>query len=497
MSMWRWICSISLSSANLLHLNMIVPSLHYFDHLHNLKSTTFLCHHHDDDEADSASGQPELMLPDARRPDHGSYIDHVLAEEDEKDEEDEPHRPSELNEPVFTTSHHIKDLETAQQFITALQDAALETDLSSAVIERLRHPPQEALELEDATERLSIEVYLGLENASQHHYHIICDAILRFDPSCEMLSFDAVKRRIEELSGIVPVYHDMCFDSCVSFTGPFEDLEQCPMCSKHCYDQAEHARSSKKVPVKRFLTNCMGPAIQAMWRSSIGAEGMSYRARCTAKIMKEITRQAEHQDGNFEFSPPELDNYIHGTDYLEAALNGFIGEDDTVLMLSLDGAQLYCNKTFDVWIYIWVLMDRSPDTCYKKQNVYVGGVIPGPNKPKNIDSFLFPGFRHLAALMKEGLVVWNGATQRLFCSDPYIIAFGADQIGMTQMTGLVGHHGRFGHRLYCPFPGRCKDRSGHYFQATQLPHNHRVNNSDHPDVNVGVLINETYAEKTH
>ncbi|EKM56152.1 uncharacterized protein PHACADRAFT_196205 [Phanerochaete carnosa HHB-10118-sp] len=74
----------------------------------------------DDDEADSASGQPELMLPDARRPDHGSYVDHVLAEEDEEDEEDKPHRPSELNEPVFTMSHRIKDLETAQQFITAL-----------------------------------------------------------------------------------------------------------------------------------------------------------------------------------------------------------------------------------------------------------------------------------------------------------------------------------------------------------------------------------------
>ncbi|EKM56153.1 uncharacterized protein PHACADRAFT_64480, partial [Phanerochaete carnosa HHB-10118-sp] len=376
-------------------------------------------------------------------------------------------------------------------------DAALETDLSPAVIERLCHPPQEALELEDTTERLSIEVYLGLKNASQRHYNIIRDAILRFDPSCEMLSFDAVKRRIEELSGIVPVYHDMCFDSCVGFTGPFEDLEQCSMCSKHRYNQAKHARSGKKVSVKRFLTNCMGPAIQAMWRSSVGAEGMSYRTRCTAKIMKEITRQAEHQDGNFEFSPPELDDYIHGTDYLEAALNGFIGEDDTVLMLSLDGAQLYRNKTSDVWIYIWVLMDHSPDTRYKKQNIYVGGVIPGPNKPKNIDSFLFPGFRHLAALMKEGLAVWNGATQRLFRSDPYIIAFRADQIGMTQMTGLVGHHGRFGCRLYCPFPGRRKDRSGHYFQATQLPHNHRVNNSDHPDVNVGVIINETYAEKTH
>jgi len=39
-----------------------------------------------------------------------------------------------------------------------------------------------------------------------------------------MLSYDQVKQRVSELSGLVTWKHHMCVDSCVSFTGPFADL---------------------------------------------------------------------------------------------------------------------------------------------------------------------------------------------------------------------------------------------------------------------------------
>ncbi|KIK97807.1 hypothetical protein PAXRUDRAFT_64258, partial [Paxillus rubicundulus Ve08.2h10] len=55
-----------------------------------------------------------------------------------------------------------------------------------------------------------------------------------------------------------------------------------------------------------------------------------------------------------------------------------------------------------------MVYDSSPDTWYKKQYVLPGVIIPGLNKPKNIDSFLFPpqfptlGFHHIAAIQHEG-----------------------------------------------------------------------------------------------
>ena len=78
-----------------------------------------------------------------------------------------------------------------------------------------------------------------------------------------------------------------------------------------------------------------------------------------------------------------------------------------VLLLSMDGAQLYKSKQSDCWIYVWILVDLGPDKCYKIWNILPGGVIPGPNPLGDLDSFLFPGLAHLSALQHEGLHIWD------------------------------------------------------------------------------------------
>lgn len=92
-----------------------------------------------------------------------------------------------------------------------------------------------------------------------------------------------------------------------------------------------------------------------------------------------------------------------------------------VLMLLLDGAQLYESKASDCWIYIWVVLDHSPDVRYKKQHVLPGAFIPGPNKPTVVDSFLFPGLHHLAAIQNKGLTIWNSSTNTWFVSNPFLL----------------------------------------------------------------------------
>ena len=48
----------------------------------------------------------------------------------------------------------------------------------------------------------------------------------------------------------------------------------------------------------------------------------------------------------------EYDDICQGEDILCSFHNGNIGEHDFVLMLSVDGAQLYQSKQSDCWIYI-------------------------------------------------------------------------------------------------------------------------------------------------
>ena len=78
-----------------------------------------------------------------------------------------------------------------------------------------------------------------------------------------------------------------------------------------------------------------------------------------------------------------------------------------VLLLSIDGAQLYQSKHSDCWIYIWVILDHAPDMCYKKKYILHGGFIRGLNNPKNLDSFMLPGLYHLTTIQKEGLQIWD------------------------------------------------------------------------------------------
>jgi hypothetical protein len=176
---------------------------------------------------------------------------------------------------------------------------------------------------------------------------------------------------------------------------------------------------------------------------------------------------------------PVYEDFIHGADYIRILPN--IGDHDTVLLFSIDGAQLYASKQSDCWIYIWVVMDLSPDRRYKKSHVLPGGFIPGPNKPKNIDSFLFPGLQHVSALQKEGLSIWDASVKQRFSSRPFVVMATADGPGMAYLNGLVGHTGVIGCRLYCPITGRRKE-NGHYYPVLLKPDNYDVEFCDHADV---------------
>ena len=186
--------------------------------------------------------------------------------------------------------------------------------------------------------------------------------------------------------------------------------------------------------------------------------------------------------------PSFLDDILCGDAYLNLAGDGKINKHDTVLMLSFDGAQLYESKQSDVWIYIWILVDLAPENRYKIRNILPGGVIPGPNAPGNLDSFLFPGLAHASALQKEGLPIWDAFSRERAIALVFILLVLADAVAMAQVSGSVGHHGRKGCRLLCGFIGRNKIRGAHYYPALLRPtgfEDHRT--SSHPDVDVNSL----------
>ncbi len=198
-------------------------------------------------------------------------------------------------------------------------------------------------------------------NSSVESFNANRDAIMRRHPAHRVPSYDQMKRQISSITGVGSVIHAMCKNSCLAFTGPFADLDHCPKCG-----EPKFCPGTKKFQ-QEFHTILLGPG----FTSSV--------ARCI-KCKKLLLPTTENLRGSFAsfkqtlaISPLTM-NFFSGSDYLENVRSGKIRDNDIILMLSIDGAQLYAHKSSDCWIYLWVIMDFSPDNRYKKHHVLPVGL---------------------------------------------------------------------------------------------------------------------------
>jgi hypothetical protein len=398
--------------------------------------------HSGDDESDE--GRPDLFDPfDDTRPD--------------------------TDEPIV-----IPEFLESLRFAQMVKDATLESQLSPEDVAALRHPRAHSFTPADNEDLLlSIANFIDLMTSSQDAYDNISRNIRRRAPTIEPLSYDRVRRMVQNLSGVIALKNDMCVKSCAAFTGPFADLEFCPICEAPRYDpdKLEKSEGEVKVPQNQFTTFLPGPQIQARWKHPETAQKMLYRR----------TRSIEGGAGGY-------DDIFSGEAYLDAVEDGLIGEYDTLLMLSIDGAQLYRDKKSECWIYVWILLEMAPDERYKVRNILPGGIIPGPKAPEHLDSFLFPGLAHVSALQKEGLRLWDSYNRRLVVSFILLFLVLADAVAMAKLSGSVGHHGRKGCRLLCDLKGRNKKGGSHYYPALLRPIGCDDNPSaSHPDIDINRL----------
>ena len=71
-----------------------------------------------------------------------------------------------------------------------------------------------------------------------------------------------------------------------------------------------------------------------------------------------------------------------GSEILDLAKHIMITGNNTIVSLSLDGAQLYQNKKSDTWISIWIPDNFSPNQHYQKRRVLPALLFLGPTSPK-------------------------------------------------------------------------------------------------------------------
>ena len=152
-----------------------------------------------------------------------------------------------------------------------------------------------------------------------------------------------------QMSGVMSLIHDMCINGCLAFMGPFAGLEACLTCSEPRYEQVTLANSGGRIKKahQEFHTMPIGPQLQALWCHPESAAHAKYLDACTHEIIEELKCNNRLLDS--------YDNFLHGTEFLQAVESGRIKPGDMVVMFLMDGAQLYRNKQSDCWIGIWII----------------------------------------------------------------------------------------------------------------------------------------------
>ena len=253
------------------------------------------------------------------------------------------------------------------------------------------HNPKPGFDLLDPSPLLcSIPHFINNASTSRNHYNGICEIEELHNPKDPLLSFDQVKHHIWWLSGVVLIEHNMCPNSCVAYTGPYDDkLGCCPQCTT-----PRHFPGTTR-PQKWFSTIPIRPIIQPLYGSCELAEHMHYLKR---KLAKNLAYVRAHGGRLSRYNDTAC-----GRDLLAAWDSESFGCSDIALQFFIDGAQLRPDQPSEAWVFLWVIHNLPLSMQYKKDFVIPGATAPRPNRPGDLNSFLFPSLFHVAALLPQDI----------------------------------------------------------------------------------------------
>ena len=121
-------------------------------------------------------------------------------------------------------------------------------------------------------------------------------------------------------------------------------------------------------------------------------------------------------------------------------INYFEDNRDIALGLSTDGYVIFPNGQATAWPLIVFIYTPPPELRVHAEHILPLGVIPGPNKPAEIDSFLIPLHKELFQLAKgvETCDVWS---MRLFLLHTFLIIIFGDFPAISMLRNMKGVNG--------------------------------------------------------
>src|SRR6266498_4215064 len=191
------------------------------------------------------------------------------------------------------------------------------------------------------------------------------------------ISLYKVKKILEEFTGLVPTFYDICENSCICYTDVYESYQNCPLCNSSRYNL-----NNKLKKVMLYLS--IKKMLKIQYNNKVRAKELLYRY--------EYITNKQLDDKIF--------NVIFHEDIYKELLerNLFKNNRDIAFMIFCNEYQIFKQKTDDCWAFLIINNNLDPLIRVKKENLLIPFLIPGLKQPKDFNTFLRPFINEMKEL---------------------------------------------------------------------------------------------------
>lgn len=223
-------------------------------------------------------------------------------------------------------------------------------------------------------------------------------------PELGLPSLKVLHSEMADLAGISSTAYHCCADVCVCFVGAFADLDACPICNKSRY-------KANGQPANIFNYISLIDQLQALYAGRTSAEAMRHRA----------LNHDNHTNDPLHTISDIYDSELYRRLRTEhVVVNGrilphkyFDGNKDVLLLNLTDGFQVFKRSGKTCWPLLYLNCNLHENSRFHFANVICVGIIPGPKKPKNFDSFMYLPAQELNKLA-VGVLTFDALDRELF-----------------------------------------------------------------------------------
>ena len=239
-------------------------------------------------------------------------------------------------------------------------------------------------------------------------------------------TWKSTKAQAEFLATFRPVAYNCCITSCCCFVGPNSDLTHCPYCHEPCFNSKGQAQW-------QFTYAPLTPRLKAFYQNKEFGHFMLYQSK-------------------YQHDGTNLQDVINGENYQQlqethVTINGqphpykyFEDHWDIALGLSTDGFCQFQKHKKTCWSILIYNYNLSPEIHFWICHILCVGIVPGPHKPKDFDSFLWPLVEELLKLT-AGVKAFDLCSDEIFALCIFLILVFGDIPTVSMVMQMKGHNG--------------------------------------------------------